>query len=93
MLDTATIEGLAHAYHEAEKSRIRIRAPSIVHPGFTTEDAYAVQRAWVKIKVAEGNPIRGHKIGLTSRAMQRSVGINEPDYGSLMADMCLQHRR
>ena len=87
MLDSATIQSLAHAYHEAEKTRTRIRAPSIVHPGFTTEDAYAVQRAWVAIKVAEGNPVKGHKIGLTSRAMQRSVGINEPDYGSLMADM------
>ena len=87
MLDNATIEALARGYHEAEKTRVRVRAPSILHPGFSTEDAYAVQRAWVAIKVAEGNPVKGHKIGLTSRAMQRSVGINEPDYGSLMEDM------
>src|SRR5580698_2015832 len=87
MLDSATIEALAHAYHVAEKERVRTRAPSVLHPGLTTEDAYAVQRAWVKIKLAEGNVIKGHKIGLTSRAMQRASAINEPDYGSLMADM------
>jgi 2-oxo-hept-3-ene-1,7-dioate hydratase len=87
MLDSAAIDALARAYHIAEKERKRTRAPSILHPGFTTEDAYAVQRAWVKIKIAEGNVVKGHKIGLTSRAMQRASAINEPDYGSLMADM------
>ena len=66
MLDNATIEALARAYHVAEKERVRTRAPSVLHPGFTTEDAYAVQRAWIKIKLAEGNVIKGHKIGLTS---------------------------
>ena len=72
MLDSATIDALARAYHVAEKQRTRTRAPSVLHPGFTTEDAYAVQRAWVKIKLGEGNTIKGHKIGLTSRAMQRT---------------------
>ena len=72
MLDERTIEALARAYHVAEKERRRTRAPSVLHPGFTTEDAYAVQRRWVAIKVAEGNVIKGHKIGLTSRAMQRA---------------------
>ncbi len=46
MLDNATIDALARAYHVAEKQRRRTRAPSVLHPGFTTEDAYAVQRAW-----------------------------------------------
>jgi len=87
MLDSATIDALARAYHVAEKERKRTRAPSVLHPGFTTEDAYAVQRAWVTIKRGEGNVVKGHKIGLTSRAMQRASAINEPDYGSLMADM------
>lgn len=90
MLDDRTIETLACAYHAAEKERRRTRAPSILHPGFTVEDAYAVQRKWIEIKVAEGNVVKGHKIGLTSRAMQRSVNIDEPDYGSLMADMFYQ---
>jgi 2-oxo-hept-3-ene-1,7-dioate hydratase len=89
-LDSATVETIARALHAAERSRERIRPPSVQYPGFTTQDAYAVQRRWVEIKVAEGNPIRGRKIGLTSRAMQRQANIEEPDYGALMEDMFYQ---
>jgi 2-oxo-hept-3-ene-1,7-dioate hydratase len=87
MLDEATIDALARAYHAAEKERRRVRPPSVMHPGFTIEDAYAVQRRWVELKLAEGNRVRGRKIGLTSRAMQRQANISEPDYGALLADM------
>src|SRR3954449_3297100 len=87
MLDATTIDTIARAYHQAEKTRQRIRPPSVQYPGFTIEGAYAVQRRWVDIKLSEGNHIKGHKIGLTSRAMQRQANITEPDYGSLMADM------
>ncbi|MBV8118724.1 MAG: 2-oxo-hepta-3-ene-1,7-dioic acid hydratase [Alphaproteobacteria bacterium] len=87
MLDKATIEAIARGYHAAEKERRRIRPPSVQYPGFTIEDAYAVQRRWVELKLAEGNRIRGRKIGLTSRAMQRQANITEPDYGALLADM------
>ena len=87
MLDKSTIDSIARALDGAEKSGNRIRPPSIQYPGFTTEDAYAVQRRWVELKVERGNPIKGHKIGLTSRAMQRQANITEPDYGALMEDM------
>ena len=40
-----------------------------------------------KSRSSEGNAIKGHKIGLTSRAMQRQANITEPDYGALMEDM------
>jgi 2-oxo-hept-3-ene-1,7-dioate hydratase len=53
----------------------------------TIDDAYAVQQAWTRIKLNEGRTIRGRKIGLTSKAMQSSIGINEPDYGVLFDDM------
>ncbi len=59
MLENATIDALARAYHVAEKTRTRTRAPSVLHPGFTTEDAYAVQRAWVKIKLGRGQRHQG----------------------------------
>src|ERR1700761_3003316 len=87
MLDATTIDRIARACHQAEKTRQRFRPPSVQYPGFTIEDAYAVQRRWVEIKQAEGNHIKGHKIGLTSRAMQRQANITEPDYGALLADM------
>ncbi|RYH28448.1 2-oxo-hepta-3-ene-1,7-dioic acid hydratase, partial [Citrobacter freundii] len=48
------------------------------------EDAYAIQRAWVERKIADGRVLKGHKIGLTSRAMQVSSNISEPDYGALL---------
>lgn len=53
----------------------------------TIDDAYAIQREWLRLKVAEGRTLRGRKIGLTSRAMQRSSNITEPDFGALLDDM------
>lgn len=87
MLDKATIDAIARGFDAAEKGRQRMRPPSVQYEGFSVEDAYAVQRRWVEIKVAAGNAIKGHKIGLTSRAMQRQANIEEPDYGALLADM------
>jgi 2-oxo-hept-3-ene-1,7-dioate hydratase len=56
----------------------------------TIEDAYAVQAAWVALKRAEGRVVKGHKIGLTSKAMQAQLGIGEPDSGILFDDMFFQ---
>jgi 2-oxo-hept-3-ene-1,7-dioate hydratase len=53
----------------------------------TVEDGYAIQREWVKLEIADGRAIRGRKIGLTSRAMQQSSQITEPDFAPLMDDM------
>jgi 2-oxo-hept-3-ene-1,7-dioate hydratase len=77
----------AERLHRAEKSRQQIRQLSLDHPGITIEDAYAIQKAWIEIKVAEGRIIKGHKIGLTSKAMQSALGIGEPDSGVLLDDM------
>jgi len=57
------------------------------HPEMTLEDAYAVQSLQTERRIAEGAAIRGHKVGLTSHAMQRQIGVTTPDYGVLMADM------
>ena len=53
----------------------------------TMADAYAVQGAWREVKLAHGRRIIGHKIGLTSKAMQAAVGIRQPDLGFLLDDM------
>ena len=87
MLSEQQIHAAARRLHEAEKNCVQTRQLSLDHPGITIEDAYAIQRAWVALKVAEGRTIRGHKIGLTSRAMQQSSQIDEPDYGALLDDM------
>jgi 2-oxo-hept-3-ene-1,7-dioate hydratase len=87
MLDDRSIQDAARRLDESERARTQIRQLSLQHPGMTIDDAYAVQKAWVDLKISAGRAIRGHKIGLTSKAMQSSSNINEPDYGVLVDDM------
>ncbi len=87
MLDKQTRTLIAQRLNRAEKQREQIRAISLDYPSITIEDAYAVQREWVEMKIAEGRVLKGHKIGLTSKAMQASSQISEPDYGALLDDM------
>jgi 2-oxo-hept-3-ene-1,7-dioate hydratase len=87
MLAAETIQQLAAELHQSERSRVQVEHFSKRFPGMTIEDGYAVSRAWVQMKIAEGRQVRGHKIGLTSRAMQLSSQIDEPDYGTLLDDM------
>lgn len=87
MLDASVIQQCAARLDAAERSRQQIRQFSLDHPEITIEDAYAIQRAWVEMKIKDGRKLVGHKIGLTSRAMQVSSNITEPDYGALLDDM------
>ena len=87
MLSKETIAALAAELHDAERRRIQVRHFSMRHPTMTIEDGYAIQRAWLALKLAEGRVIKGRKIGLTSRAMQLSSQITEPDYAPLLDDM------
>lgn len=87
MFDKHTHTLIAQRLDQAEKQREQIRAISLDYPEITIEDAYAVQREWVRLKIAEGRTLKGHKIGLTSKAMQASSQISEPDYGALLDDM------
>lgn len=87
MLSQENIVAIARRLDQAEKTRVQIRQISLDHPDMTIDDAYAIQKEWVRLKVGEGRSIKGHKIGLTSRAMQQSSQITEPDYGTLLDDM------
>lgn len=53
-------------------------------------DAYRIQAAWLARKLARGERLVGHKIGLTSRAMQAAMKITTPDSGFLTADMVFE---
>lgn len=88
-MDNAAVTRVATELHEAEKNRKGkgIRFLSAQYPETTVADGYAIQKAWIEIKLGEGRQIIGHKIGLTSRAMQSMANINEPDYGVLLDDM------
>ena len=87
MFSEELIARLAAELHEAEKSRVQVEHFSKRFPDMTIDDGYAIQRAWVRLELADGRAIKGRKIGLTSRAMQQASQINEPDYGTLLVDM------
>lgn len=87
MLDKSTVHEAATRLKLAQADHIQIRQLHLEFPSMDIEDAYAIQREWIGMKLSEGRSIRGRKIGLTSKAMQNSVGIEEPDYGVLLDDM------
>ncbi|WP_019937114.1 2-oxo-hept-4-ene-1,7-dioate hydratase [Bordetella sp. FB-8] len=87
MFDDALIQSLARELSESERSRVQVAHFSRRFPGMTIEDGYRISRAWVAMQRAQGRRVIGHKIGLTSRAMQLSSQIDEPDYGTLLDSM------
>ena len=87
MLEPSKIQQLAAELHQSEKTRVQIEHFSRLVPGITVEDGYAISRAWMQLKYAGGRKSIGHKIGLTSRAMQLASQITEPDFGTLLDDM------
>lgn len=89
MMSGPVHESLAAELDEAERTRVQVSHFSKRYPDITMEDGYAIQRAWMKMKLARGRTVIGHKIGLTSRAMQMASQVDEPDYGALLDDMLL----
>jgi len=87
MLSNDDIAAAADALYGAEKNRIQIPPLTLTHTDMTMDDAYAVQKAWVDRKIADGRKVTGYKIGLTSRAMQMAMNIDTPDFGVLLDDM------
>jgi len=87
MLAADVIASIAAELEQARVTRVPIRHLSRTHPAMTIEDGYAIQRAWVALRLAQGRTVRGRKIGLTSRAMQQASQITEPDYAPLLDDM------
>jgi len=90
MLTKEQIQFQAERHHKAEQDKQQITAITVAHPNMTIDDAYAIQSAWKAIKLKEGRTIIGHKIGLTSKVMQRVMNINESDFGFLLDDMVFE---
>ncbi len=87
MLDGATRDKLSADLAQAERSREPIAPLTAAHPGIDVVDAYEIQLINIRHRVAEGARIVGHKVGLSSLAMQQMMGVDEPDYGHLLDDM------
>lgn len=86
-LDDSQIADLVAEHEHARVTAMPCDPVTRRFPGATLDDAYAIQAAWVDLQVAQGAVVRGHKIGLTSRAMQMAMKIDEPDFGALLDDM------
>ncbi len=87
MFDDVLVQQLAAELQRAQQTRTPVEHFSKRYPGMTIKDGYRIGRAWVDLEKASGKKVIGHKIGLTSRAMQISSQIDEPDYGTLLDDM------
>jgi 2-oxo-hept-3-ene-1,7-dioate hydratase len=80
---------LARELAESARTRVQLEQFSKRHPGMSMADSYAIQREWMKLELAAGRRVIGHKIGLTSRAMQQASQITEPDHGTLLDSMLI----
>ncbi len=87
MLSDAIREQLAADLAEAERSRVPMSPLTDAYPDIDVVDAYEIQLINIRRRLAEGATVVGHKVGLSSAAMQQMMGVDEPDYGHLLADM------
>ena len=87
MITSSHREEVALALREAESTRKPITPLASRWPEIEIADAYEIQRKNIEDRVSNGASIRGHKVGLSSRAMQDMMGVREPDYGHLLDEM------
>lgn len=85
MIDDATRTEVAELLLDAYESGKPI-PPLTATYDLTLEDAYAIQVLQIERFLAQGRSVRGRKVGLTSAAMQRLLGVDEPDFGHLLDD-------
>jgi 2-keto-4-pentenoate hydratase len=80
---------IADSLYKAEKGAYQIETISTDNIDMTVQDAYEIQLLNVEKRINDGDKIIGMKVGLTSRAMQNLLGVDEPDYGHLTDSMLL----
>ncbi|MGG5258245.1 2-keto-4-pentenoate hydratase [Phycicoccus avicenniae] len=92
-MDDQTRSRVAAELLAAYDSRVPLEPLTATHDGMALDDAYAIQQLQVERLVERGRTVKGHKVGLTSAAMQRLLGVTEPDYGHLFDDFFfLEHQ-
>src|ERR1700754_267573 len=80
---------LAADLAQAERSRVAIAPLTTANPDIDVVDAYEIQLINIRQRVAEGARVIGHKVGLSSEAMQKMMNVDEPDYGHLLDEMAV----
>lgn len=88
-LRSGLLAKLADELHQAEIDRQPLQPLKSRFPDLTVDEAYRIQLLNIRRRTAAGERIIGHKIGLTSRAMQLKFNVDTPDYGHLLDTMQL----
>ncbi|MHA6784674.1 2-keto-4-pentenoate hydratase [Pseudonocardia saturnea] len=86
-LTDENVRRLAAELREAELRSAPIEPISVRHPTADIDDAYRIQLEGMRLRVAAGDAVRGHKVGLTARVMQQQFGVDRPDFGHLLGSM------
>ena len=89
MLSDADRKKCADILENAQKEHKQATPFSQTFPAITIDDSYAISAEVARRKIAAGAKLIGHKVGLTSKAMQRSSMIDEPDYGYILDDQMI----
>lgn len=77
----------AEALRVAEETQVAVPPLVQTYPAIDVVDAYEIQLLNIRRRLAAGATVHGHKVGLSSKAMQQMMGVDEPDYGHLLSDM------
>jgi 2-keto-4-pentenoate hydratase len=80
---------VAEELRRAEASALAVAPPSETSPGLGVDDAYRIQRINLDRRLAAGETRTGHKIGLTSLAIQQQLGVDQPDFGFITDQMMI----
>ncbi|MEH6633638.1 MAG: 2-oxo-hepta-3-ene-1,7-dioic acid hydratase [Halopseudomonas aestusnigri] len=88
-MNTEEYELAANALLKAEAEAKPTQRISERWPNVTLDDAYAISALVVEKKLSQGQRLIGHKVGLTSKAMQVASKIDEPDYGHVFDSMLI----
>ena len=89
MLSDDVRREVAAALVAAERDQRPIPPLRETWPEIDVVDAYEIQLLNIRQRLAHGATIHGHKVGLSSKAMQEMMGVDEPDYGHLLSDMAV----
>jgi 2-keto-4-pentenoate hydratase len=87
MLSDAVRRTVADALRDAEVERAPIPPLRETWSDIDVVDSYEIQLLNIRRRLEAGARVNGHKVGLSSRAMQEMMGVDEPDYGHLLSDM------
>ena len=80
-------EEIAATLLEAARARVPIEPLTDANPSMSVLEAYRIQQAVVRARLPEDGPVVGYKVGLTSKAMQEQLGVDQPDYGPILQGM------